>query len=350
MVDWGKLIQIDSKSDGLITARVIGVNREIYQLGVVGRSKAVRGELSGRLRFASESGELPVVGDWVRCADQGDFLLIVDVLPRKTILSRKTAGIRTEEQPLAANVDVVAIVQGLDGGRNFSLRGMERYLTLAWDSGATPLIILNKADLCEEGEAFRNEAELAAPGVDILITSAVEGKGLEEVKKKLKGRTAVLIGPSGVGKSALTNALLGEESRETGAIREGDKRGRHTTTSSRLFPLSSGGWLIDSPGLKEVQLWGEEESVDDTFSEIREWAEKCRFKDCTHQGEPGCAVQEALRDGLIDPGRYGAYLDLRREMSWLESRRSEKYHLEERKKGKTLSKHIRSMKSDKSIY
>ena len=345
---WGNSEEI--ARDGVSCARIVGVNREIYHLGWEDSDVPVRGELTGKLRFQSRPGELPVVGDWVRCIRNEDFCLIEEVLPRRTVISRKSAGAVTEEQPLAANIDLVAIVQGLDGGRNFSLRGMERYLTLAWNSGAVPLIILNKADLNDDADSFLREAEFASPGADVMITSAEKGRGIGELRVRFRDKTAVLVGPSGVGKSALSNALLEREAQQTGANRESDRKGKHTTTSSRLFLLPEGGWLIDSPGLKEIQLWGNEQGVEDTFGEIDELAGQCRFSDCRHEGEPGCAVMEALREGKLDQNRYASYLELRREMDWLDSRRSEKGRLDERKKGKTLSKTIKNMKKGKPVY
>ncbi|MDC7224297.1 MAG: ribosome small subunit-dependent GTPase A [Spirochaetales bacterium] len=349
MARWGKG-PVESEQGDLFTARIVGMNREIYRLGLEEREETLRGELSGRLRFASEEGKLPVVGDWVRCVPQGDFALIQELLPRRTLISRKIAGQVTEEQPLAANMDVVGIVQGLDGGRNFSLRGLERYLTLAWNSGAQPLVILNKADLCNEEEGFRSEAEFAAPGVDVIITSAAEGRGIEELSRYLAGKTALLIGPSGVGKSALSNGLTGGDFQKTGANRAGDRKGRHTTTSSRLFILPAGGWLIDSPGLKEIQLWGEQEGVEETFPEIEELSRFCRFRDCLHEGEPGCAVQEALREGRLDRDRYLSYLELRKELAWLDSRKNEKGRLDQKKRNKELSKYVKNLKKGKSVY
>jgi ribosome biogenesis GTPase / thiamine phosphate phosphatase len=349
MVVWGQYTEKTDSGDELI-ARVIGLNREIYLLGRKDRTEPQRGELSGRLRFTSEAGDLPVVGDWVRCVEQDGFCLILEVLPRKTLISRKSAGVVTEEQPLASNIDVVGIVQGLDGGRNFSLRGVERYLTLAWNSGAQPLILLNKSDLCEEVEVLKDQIKGVAPGADFFITSAEEGTGIKEVKTYLKDKTVVLIGPSGVGKSALSNVLAGEEVQKTGANREGDKKGRHTTTSSRLFILPTGGWLIDSPGLKEIQLWGDEEGVDETFREIDEIGKACRFRDCHHEGEPGCAVQKALDESRLDQSRYTHYLELKREIDWLESRKSEKGRIDQKKKGKEISQYVKNMKKGKAVY
>ncbi len=350
MSDWGIYRGVLPESENLFPARITGVNREIYRLGLEGSREERRGELTGRLRLSLDEGAFPVAGDWVLCSEEGELCVIREILPRTSLISRKEAGDVTREQALAANIDVVGIVQGLDGGRNFSGRTLERYLTLAWNSGALPLILLNKADLCEEPEAFRDEAEFIAPGVEILITSASEGRGIEELSRIITGRTAVFIGPSGVGKSALLNALSRETLQKTGENRSADRRGRHTTTSSRLTCLPGGGWLIDSPGLREIQLWGDQEGLEETFPEIEQFAAGCRFRDCRHEGEPGCAVQEALLGGELDHSRYQSYLELRRELDYLDNRRTEKGRSEQKRKGKELSRRIKSMKKGKSVY
>ena len=354
MTEWGILDNSPSPSgegnQERIPARIIRMNREIYGLGFPGSENEMRGELSGKLRDTLREGEFPVVGDWVLCREEPGVILITGILPRRSLISRKTAGVVTREQPLAANIDRVGIVQGLDGGRNFSGRALERYLTIAWNSGAVPFLVLNKADLCEEPEDFEGEAELYAPGVDIFITSAEEGRGIDELSRYLSNRTVILIGPSGVGKSALTNALSGRLIQKTGENRDSDKRGRHTTTTSLLTPLPRGGWLIDSPGLKEIQLWGDQDGLEETFPEIDEFSRECRYRDCRHEGEPGCSVQRALEEGLIDRERYNSYLELRRELAYLETRKTEKGRSEQRRKGKEISQYIKNMKKGKAIY
>jgi ribosome biogenesis GTPase len=323
--------------------RIIGHNRGIYKIGI--EESVLTGHLTGRFKYQmKQASELPVVGDWVEGEESDGQILINSILPRQTLISRKVAGVTTEEQPIASNIDVVAIVQGLDGGRNFSIRTLERYLTLAWNSGAQPLILLNKADLNQDPESLKYEAELAAPGADIIITSASNGRGIVELSEYLKGKTAVLIGPSGVGKSALSNALIGMEIQKIGANRQGDMKGRHTTTESSLFHLPAGGWLIDSPGLKEIQLWGEEEALDSVFKEIEKFASQCRFKDCSHSGEPGCAVQKGLEEGLIDALRYQSYQELKKEINYLEARQTEKGRMDLRNRNRKFGKYVRNMK------
>jgi ribosome biogenesis GTPase / thiamine phosphate phosphatase len=303
------------------------------------------------LHSVKEAAELPVVGDWV-CYEVHDNLAIIkQILPRVSVISRKMAGSTTEEQPMAANINIVAIVFGLDGGRNYNSRALERYLTLAWNSGARPVVILNKADVCSNPEAVKIEAEYIAPGVDVILTSAIQGDGVNLLRSMLsESLTIVFIGPSGVGKSALSNALLGSKSQQTGELRESDKRGKHTTTSSMMFPIPGGGVLIDSPGLKEIQLWGELENVDAVFNEISVLADFCRFNDCTHQGEPGCAVQKALADGNLDPIRYDSFLELKKELIYLEAKKDERARHQLRAKEKKIGKMIKDMKKRKIVY
>jgi ribosome biogenesis GTPase len=215
---------------------------------------------------------------------------------------------------LAANLDVVFLVFALDGGRGFVPRLVERLLTLVRDGGARPVILLNKSDLADSLQESQAEARQAAPGVEILPTSVLTGLNLERLRGQLAaGETYCFLGKSGVGKSSLINALFGNEVVRTGGVRGSDQRGRHTTTSRELLRLSGGAMLLDTPGLREAALWVDETSVDEAFPEIAELAGACRFRDCQHGDEPGCAVQEALAEGSLDRGRYESYLEYRRE-------------------------------------
>ncbi len=330
--------------------RIISRNREVYMLA--DGNEIYNARVTGRMVYlAEETAELPVAGDWVTYEMHDDFVVIKEILPRFSVFSRKAAGVTTEEQPIAANINTVAIVFGLDGGRNYNSRALERYLTIAWNSGAQPLVILNKADLCEDPEAIKNEAEYTAPGVDVIVASAKTGEGVELIRSKVpSGSSIVFIGPSGVGKSALTNVLLGTEKQLTGETRESDKRGRHTTTSAVMIVIPGGGVLIDSPGLKEIQLWGEAESLDSVFEEISSLAAGCRFSDCSHQGEPGCSVQQALAVGTLDQTRYESYLELRKELAYLETKQNERARQEFRAKNKRFGKMVKNMKNGKVIY
>jgi ribosome biogenesis GTPase len=239
-------------------------------------------------------------------------------------------------------VDVLLMVFGLDGGRNFTERGLERLATIAWQSGATPVVVLNKADLAEDREGDEARARVAAPGVKVVATSTVTEGGLAALAALLPaGRTAALTGRSGVGKSSIVNRLVGEEVLATGASRSDDLRGRHTTSSRRLIRLASGALLIDTPGLRTLGLWAGADALDDSFSDIAELAESCRFSDCAHRREPGCAVQQALAEGVLDTGRYENWLALQKELHHLESRQDVRVQLAEKARMKAMARHIR---------
>ncbi len=264
---------------------------------------------AGALVYAADSGaELPVTGDWVaaRRVEPG-LALIEGVLPRRSKIARRAAGTRDEEQVLAANVDLAFIVCGLDG--DFNVRRLERYMAIAYEGGVEPVIVLNKADTRADAEAAVAEAREVGRSAKVLAISARTGFGCEEVDALLgPGVTAVLLGSSGVGKSTLLNRILGGELQRTAAVRESDSRGRHTTTRRQLIELASGGALIDTPGLREIQLWVSEKSIDAVFDDIAALAAQCRFGDCSHTSEPGCAVREA-----VDAVRLESFHRLRRE-------------------------------------
>ncbi|MCC6487800.1 MAG: ribosome small subunit-dependent GTPase A [Candidatus Hydrogenedentes bacterium] len=276
--------------------------------------------VAGALLYAAESAaELPVTGDWVavRRVDP-ELVLIERVLERRSKIARRAPGRRGEEQVLAANVDVALLMAGLDG--DFNRRRIERYLALAREGGVTPVVVLNKADVAEDAGARREEARQVARGVEVLVVSARTGAGCGAVEALLAhGVTAVLLGSSGAGKSTLLNRLLGMEVQRTGAIRESDGRGRHTTTHRELIELGSGAALIDTPGLREVQLWASEESVAAVFEEVAELAGECRYRDCSHTREPGCAVREG-----VDAARLESFQKLRREAERLSGELTEK--------------------------
>src|SRR5919205_2193316 len=273
-------------------------------------------ETTGRLRYIARGAEdLPAVGDWVvirRMGEEGKAK-IHEVLPRRSKFSRKAAGRETEEQIVAANVDTVFLVTGLDN--DYNPRRVERYLIMAWESGAEPVVVLNKADLIEEVEERTHEIERVAPGVPVLALSAKRGVGVEQLLPYVgRGRTVALMGSSGTGKSTITNRLLGAEVQRTQEVRLSDARGKHTTTHRELFVLPQGGLVLDTPGMRELQLLVSERGLRETFEEIEEAAALCRFSDCRHEGEPGCAVREALDAGELDAERYRSYRKMQAEM------------------------------------
>jgi ribosome biogenesis GTPase len=327
------------RAQGLIPARVVREDRDRYQL----RTEAgdVAGEVSGRLRHdARTRADLPAVGDWVAARPGEGLAVITRVLPRTSAFVRKLAGETTEEQIVAANVDTVFLVAGLD--LDFNVRRIERYLTAAWESGATPVIVLNKADLAGDLPARVAEAESVAMGVPVVAVSATAHQGLDALAPWLEpGRTVALLGSSGVGKSTLINALLGEERQATRAVREHDSRGRHTTTHRELVPLPGGAVLLDTPGIRELQLWGDESSADGAFPEIAALAAKCRFGDCGHNGEPGCAVLAAVASGTLDEERLASWRKLQRELRWLATRQDARARAAEEAKWKQITKSMK---------
>jgi ribosome biogenesis GTPase len=296
-------------------------------------------ETTGRMQHDARSKkDLPIVGDWVviRAREQENKATIYDIVPRKSKFSRKAAGTKTEEQIVAANIDTVFLVTGLDG--NFNLRRLERYLVLAWESGADPVIVLNKADLCDDIEQKVREVQSIALGVPIVAMSAIRDRGLDQVLAHIKaGTTGALLGSSGVGKSTIINHLLGRELLKTQEVRETDDRGRQTTTRRELIVLPSGGLLMDTPGMRELQLWGGDEGIKDAFQDIAELAEQCPFRNCQHGPEPGCAVQQALQDGTLDAARFASYQKLQREIDYFSRRQDKPADLIEKERWKKIA-------------
>ncbi len=338
------------RARGYVPARIVRADRDRYR--VAAESGDFTAEVSGRFRHeARVPADYPTIGDWVAIAAseaQGvassgadGVVMIHGVLPRRGSFSRRAAGERTEEQVLAANVDVVFLVSGLDG--DFNPRRIERFAASAFESGAAPIVILNKADVCEDVESRVAEVERVVPGVAILALSAKTGAGLDRLAPYLEPRkTIALLGSSGVGKSTLINALIGEARLAIHEVREDDSRGRHTTTHRELVTRPGGALLIDGPGLRALRLWVGESSVDAAFTEIDELARRCRFQDCRHRSEPGCAVRSALADGSLDAERFESWQKLQREQRAFEVRHDRRLQAEERRKWRMLTKAYRS--------
>jgi ribosome biogenesis GTPase len=340
---------------GLQPARIITQEKNSFR--VVTSAGELEAVISGKWLFNNQSGQYPAVGDWVaiKSPESGEIALIESLLPRHSQFSRLAAGGRgrrsgaTNEQILAANIDIVFIVSALDSGRGFNLRRLERYLTMSWNSGASPILILNKTDLCPDMVSALNEVEKIAQGVPILAVSALHNRGLELIKKYMgKGTTAAFIGPSGVGKSSLINSLLGAQTIKVNSVRESDSAGHHTTTRRELFLLPDGGAVIDTPGMREIQLWSDEESLDDSFQDIQALAAQCRFSDCSHQTEPGCVVQAALVNGTLETGRYNNYLKMRKELHYLTARQNDRVRIEEKARWRKISQLQKQIKKSRS--
>jgi ribosome biogenesis GTPase len=302
---------------GLAAARVAVVHKDVC--GLYTPEGELWAEVAGRLRHeALGRAALPVTGDWVavRPRPAEGRATVHAVLPRRSLFSRKAAGPTTEEQPVAANADCVFLVCGLD--RDFNLRRIERALVLAAESGAEPVVVLTKADLCDEPGARMAEVGAIAPGVAVHAVSSVTGDGVEGLSPHLgPGRTLAFVGSSGAGKSTLANRLLGRDAQATAEVRAHDGRGRHTTTRRELIALEAGGWILDTPGLRELQLWAGEDALPAAFADVDAFAAACRFRDCRHEGEPGCAVRDALAEGRLPAERFESFLKLRKELRHL---------------------------------
>lgn len=311
---WG----LDAVSDVLfeqypdcVPGRVISQERDLYRLATA-KGECV-GAVSGKFRYQAESPtDFPAVGDYVAVYDAGDGSAVIQgLMPRKSVFLRKAAGTGQKPQVVAANIDTLFLCMALNN--DFNLRRLERYLSIAWDSGARPVVVLTKGDLCDDLSGKRLAVETVAPGVDIVVTSALLGSGRELLLPYLqRGQTVAFIGSSGVGKSTLINALLGEDRLATGGLRNDDK-GRHTTTHREMLPLSGGALVIDTPGMRELGLWETGEGIERTFSDIEALASQCRFRDCSHTGEPGCEIRRALESGELSKERWQSYQKLREE-------------------------------------
>jgi ribosome biogenesis GTPase len=319
---------------GLAAGRVGAQHRGAYVLYT--EDGDVPAEVTGRLRYTAAAGDLPAVGDWVAARILAGELraVIEDVLPRRSAFRRNDADLTrsgdVHEQVIAANIDVALLVSALV--QDLSVRRLERYLATAWESGADPVVVLTKADLCEDVLARVAEVEAVVFGVPVVAVSNVTGEGLDELRRLVgPGRTAALLGSSGVGKSTLVNRLLGRDVQVVREIRA-DGRGRHTTTHRELFLLPDGGLLVDTPGLRVLQLLDAEAGLETAFEDVEALAASCRFGDCRHATEPGCAVREALSSGALAPERLASYVKLQRELAFLERKGDKRAQSEERRR------------------
>lgn len=296
-------------------------------------------EITGKMRHNALSREdYPVVGDWViiEPLPNEEKAVIHHILPRFSKFSRKAAGPGMEEQIIASNINTLFLVMALN--QDFNLRRLERYIIMAWESGANPVIVLTKKDLCDNLDEKINETESVALGVPIHAISAINNDGIDKISNYVgPGQTAALVGSSGAGKSTITNCLYGEEKLLVNTTREGDDRGRHTTTHRELVQLPTGGVIIDTPGMRELHLWETDNSFDHSFSDIMELSAGCKFRDCQHEKEPGCQIQTALSDGRLSAERYQSYVKLQKEAAYLERKGNKLAELKERERWKKIA-------------
>lgn len=317
-----------------LRARVISQEKGVYKISVDGNVKSAA--VSGKFRYdAKTASDYPAVGDYVVARCQGDesAAVITALFPRKSCFIRRAAGTKSSEQTVAANIDTVFVCMALN--RDFNIRRLERYLAIVWESGALPVVVLTKSDICADLNVKLSMAQAAAPGVDVVAVSSLENGFNAVLPYVLPGKTVAFIGSSGVGKSTLINRLSGEDrlaTREIGA----DGRGRHTTTRRALFELSNGAFVIDTPGMREVGMWNSEQGIDAAFCDIEELARGCKYRNCTHSAEPGCAVKKAVEEGKLDAMRLASFKKLAAENDYAAN--SSQYLEAKREKFKNIAK------------
>jgi ribosome biogenesis GTPase len=336
---------------GLLPGRIIGEEKGIYRIQV-SLKQVLLGEVRGKFRHEANSREdFPAVGDWVlyHHLPQMDRARIEVLLQRRTCLIRKQAGLVSERQILAANVDMAFIVTSAND--DFNLKRLQRYLTLVWDSGAKPVVLISKCELVEDVQNLADQVTTLSPGLDVHCVSAATGAGLESVVKYLTpGTTLILLGSSGVGKSTLVNLLMGRTVMNTKEIRESDERGRHITTGRHLFQLPGGALLIDTPGMRELQLMDHDEGLHTVFDDIEAWMSRCRFVDCQHLTEPGCALKAALLSGDLDDARLQDYLKLKREIAFQQRKENITDKLEAKSRWKKIHRQAKQHSQQKKSW
>ncbi len=332
---------------GCVPGRVALEHNHVFR--ILTEAGELLAETAGRVKHrASGRHELPAVGDWVavRPDARGGRALIRGVLPRRSFFSRKVAGRETEQQVVAANIDTVFVVFGLD--KPVNARGIERYLTVAERGGARPVVILGKADVAEDLAGAVEAARAVSGSTPVLPVSAHHGTGLEAIEGLLaSGVTVALIGPSGAGKSSLVNRLVGREVLPTGEVREWDARGRHTSVHRQLVIREAGGLIIDTPGMRELQLWDTDTAVGESFDDIAAIAGECRFRDCRHDREPGCMVKAAVETGRIPADRYEGFRKLQQEQEALAERLEERGLIDARRQGRIMAKALKAMQKER---
>lgn len=331
----GQMAEFARENKDYTIGRILSQEKGMYRLICEAGERTA--EISGKLRYyAQNAADFPAVGDFVAadCSDLQSHAIIHEILPRKSVFLRKAAGRAYTEQVVAANIDTVFLCMSLN--RDFNIRRLERYLSVAWESGAVPVVVCTKADLCADLTRYIRAIEEIAVGTDILVTSGLEADGADVLFPYLReGKTVALIGSSGVGKSTLINRLLGENRLETNGLRNDDK-GRHTTTRRELFLLRQGGMVIDTPGMRELGLWEGGEGLERSFAEIEALAAGCRFHNCSHTNEPACAVRDAISKGMLTEERWLSYQKLKNETEFAENRKE--YLAEKNLKFKKIAK------------